>query len=84
MVLKSDCEIIKRLYFEKENEFVPKNTDNLYYLVVIEGRVRVISGDKEYTYFPADALRIKKGQDFKIISRSAAKIVLIEVIGKDE
>lgn len=84
LVLKSDCEIIKRLYFETENEFVQKNTDNPYYLVVIEGRVRVISDKKEYTYFPADALRIKKGQNFKIISRSVAKVVLIEVIGKDE
>lgn len=84
LVLKSDCEIIKRLYFEKENEFVSKNTENSYYLVVIEGRVRVISENKEYTYFPADALRIKKGQDFKIISRSIAKIVLIELTGKNE
>lgn len=84
MVLKSDREIIKRLYFEKENEFVSKNTENPYYLVVIEGRVRVISDNKEYTYFPADALKIKKGQDFKIISRSVAKVVLIEVTGKNE
>lgn len=84
LVLKSDCEIIKRLHFEKENEFVSKNTENSYYLVVIEGRVRVISENKEYTYFPADALRIKKGQDFKIISRSIAKIVLIELTGKNE
>lgn len=84
LVFKSDCEIIKRLNFEKENEFVSKNTENSYYLVVIEGRVRVISENKEYTYFPADALRIKKGQDFKIISRSIAKIVLIELTGKNE
>lgn len=84
LVLKSDSEIIKRLHFEKENEFVSKNTENSYYLVVIEGRVRVISENKEYTYFPADALRIKKGQDFKIISRSIAKIVLIELTGKNE
>lgn len=84
LVLKSDSEIIKRLYFEKENEFVPESMENPYYLVVIEGRVRVISNKKEYTYFPADALRIKKGHDFKIISRSAAKVVLIEVTGKDE
>ena len=84
LVLKSDCEIIKRLYFEKENEFSPKNSGNAYYIVVIEGRVRVIADGKEYTYFPADALRIKKGSDFKIISRSAAKLVLIELIGKNE
>lgn len=84
LVMKSDTEIIKRLYFERDNEFVPKNTKNSYYIVVIEGRVRVISDKKEYTYFPADALRIKKDQDFKIIARSAAKVVLIEMIGKDE
>ena len=84
LVLKSDEEIIKRLYFEKENEFVPKNKKNTHYIVVIEGRVRVISYKKEYTYFPADALRIKKGRDFKIIARSIAKVVLIEVTGKDE
>ena len=84
LVLKSDCEIIKRLYFEKEHEFVSKNRENSFYLVVIEGRVRVISENKEYTYFPADALRIKKGQDFKIISRSIAKVVLIEVTGHHE
>ncbi|WP_308652608.1 GNAT family N-acetyltransferase [uncultured Anaerococcus sp.] len=84
LVLKSDCEIIKRLYFDKENEFVSKNTENSYYLVVIEGRVRVISENKEYTYFPADAIRIKKGQDFKIISRSIAKVVLIEMTGHHE
>lgn len=84
LVLKSDSEIIKRLHFEKENEFVSKNTENSYYLVVIEGRVRVISENKEYTYFPADAISIKKGQDFKIISRSIAKVVLIEMTGKNE
>ncbi|MBZ2387181.1 GNAT family N-acetyltransferase [Anaerococcus murdochii] len=84
LVLKSDSEIIKRLYFEKENEFVPKNSDNPYYIIVIEGRIRVISENKEYTYFPADALRISKGQDFKIISRSDAKVVLIEMTGKNE
>lgn len=84
LVFKSENEIIKRLYFEKENEFIPKNIENSYYIVVVEGRVRVISDNKEYTYFPADALRIKKGQDFKIIARSVAKLVLIEVIGKDE
>ena len=84
LVFKSENEIIKRLYFEKENEFIPKNIENSYYIVVVEGRVRVISDKKEYTYFPADALRIKKGQDFKIIARSVAKLVLIEVIGKDE
>lgn len=84
LVLKSDCETIKRLYFEKENEFSPKNSGNAYYIVVIEGRVRVLVDGKEYTYFPADALRIKKGSDFKIISRSAAKLVLIELIGKNE
>ena len=84
LVMKSDTEIIKRLYFERENEFIPKNTKNSYYIVVIEGRIRVISDKKEYTYFPADALRIKKDKDFKIIARSAAKVVLIEMIGKDE
>ena len=84
LVLKSDSEIIKRLYFEKENEFVPKNSDNPYYIIVIEGRIRVISENKEYTYFPSDALRISKGQDFKIISRSDAKVVLIEMTGKNE
>ncbi|WP_311492244.1 GNAT family N-acetyltransferase, partial [uncultured Anaerococcus sp.] len=84
LVFKSVNEIIKRLYFEKENEFIPKNIENSYYIVVVEGRVRVISDNKEYTYFPADALRIKKGQDFKIIARSVAKLVLIEVISKDE
>lgn len=84
LVLKSASEIIKRLYFEKENEFVPQNSEHSYYIVVIEGRVRVISDKKEYTYFPADALRIKKGQDFKIIARSFARLVLIEVTGKDE
>lgn len=84
LVFKSENEIIKRLYFEKENEFIPKNIENSYYIVVVEGRVRVISDKKEYTYFPADALRIKKGQDFKIIARSVAKLVLIEVISKDE
>lgn len=84
LVLKSDCETIKRLYFEKENEFRPQNPGRAYYIVVIEGRVRVIADGKEYTYFPADALRIKKGSDFKIISRSAAKLVLIELIGVNE
>lgn len=84
LVLKSSSEIIKRLYFEKENEFVPKNKKNTHYIVVIEGRIRVISDKKEYTYFQADALRIKKGRDFKIIARSIAKVVLIEVTGKDE
>ena len=84
LVLKSEKEIIKRLYFEKENEFIPRNIDNPYYIVVVEGRVRIISDKKEYTYFPADALRIKKGQNFKIISRSSAKLVLIEMIGQHE
>ncbi len=84
LVLKSSSEIIKRLYFEKENEFVPQNSEHSHYIVVIEGRVRVISDKKEYTYFPADALRIKKGKGFKIIARSAARVLLIEVTGKDE
>ena len=84
LVLKSEKEIIKRLYFEKENEFIPQNIKNPYYIVVVEGRVRIISDKKEYTYFPADALRIKKGQNFKIISRSSAKLVLIEMIGQHE
>ena len=84
LVLKSDEEIIRRLHFEKENEFIPQNPDHAYYIVVIDGRVRVIADGKEYTYFPADALRIKKGSDFKIISRSVAKLVLIELIGKNE
>ena len=84
LVLKSDCETIKRLYFEKENEFSPKNSGNAYYIVVIEGRVRVLVDGKEYTYFPADAIRIKKGSDFKIISRSAAKLILIELTGANE
>lgn len=84
LVLKSKKEIIKRVYFEKEDEFIPRNTDSDFYVVIIEGRVRVISNGKEYTYFPADAITIKKGSDFKIISRSPAKIVLIELVGKDE
>lgn len=84
LVLKSPSETIKRLYFEKENEFLPQNSEHSYYIVVIEGRIRVISDKKEYTYFPADAIRIKKGKGFKIIARSAARVVLIEVTGKDE
>ena len=84
LVLKSDEEIIKRLHFEKEDEFEYQNQNKTCYIVVIEGRVRVISDNKEYTYFPADALRIKKGLDFKIISRSEAKLVLIEQGNKNE
>ena len=84
LVLKSKKEIIKRVYFEKEDEFIPKNADSDFYVVIIEGRVRVISNGKEYTYFPADAITIKKGSEFKIISRSTAKIVLIELVGNDE
>ena len=84
LVLKSDEEIIKRLHFEKEDEFDYENQNKTCYIVVIEGRVRVISDNKEYTYFPADALRIKKGLDFKIISRSEAKLVLIEQGNKNE
>ena len=84
LVLKSENELIKRLYFEKENEYLSENSNSSYYIVVIEGRIRVISDNKEYTYFPADALRIKRGRNFKIISRSAAKVVLIEVVGKNE
>ena len=83
-VLKSDEEIIKRLHFENEDEFEYQNQNKTCYIVVIEGRVRVISDNKEYTYFPADALRIKKGLDFKIISRSEAKLVLIEQGNKNE
>lgn len=84
LVLKSDEEIIKRLHFENEDEFEYQNQNKTCYIVVIEGRVRVISDNKEYTYFPADALRIKKGLDFKIISRSEAKLVLIEQGNKNE
>lgn len=84
LVLKSEEEIIRRLNFEKEDEFDYKNQNKTCYIVVIEGRVRVISYKKEYTYFPADALRIKKGVDFKIISRSPAKLVLIEKESRDE
>lgn len=84
LVLKSKKEIIKRVYFEKEDVLIPKNINSDFYVVIIEGRVRVISNGKEYTYFPADAITIKKGSDFKIISRSPAKIVLIELVGKDE
>ena len=84
LVLKSDRETIKRLHFEKEDEFEYQNQNKTCYLVVIEGRVRIISDNKEYTYFPADALRIKKGLDFKIISRSEAKLVLIEQGNKNE
>lgn len=84
LVLKSDEEIIKRLHFEKEDEFEYQNQNKTCYIVVIEGRVRIISDNKEYTYFPADALRIKKGIDFKIISRSEAKLVLIEQGNKNE
>lgn len=84
LVLKTEEEIIKRLYFEKENQFEVKDTKSSFYIVVIEGRVRIISDGKEYTYFPADALRIKKGSAFKIISRSAAKLVLIEQRHIDE
>lgn len=84
LVLKSDEEIIKRLHFEKEDEFEYQNQNKTCYIVVIEGRVRIISDNKEYTYFPADALRIKKGIDFKIISRSEAKLVLIEQGNENE
>lgn len=84
LVLKSERETIKRLHFEKEDEFDYENQNKTCYIVVIEGRVRVISEKKEYTYFPADALRIKKGVDFKIISRSPAKLVLIEKESRDE
>lgn len=84
LVLKSDRETIKRLHFEKEDEFEYQNQNKTCYIVVIEGRVRVISDNKEYTYFPADALRIKKGLDFKILSRSEAKLVLIEQGNKNE
>ena len=84
LVLKSEEEIIRRLNFEKEDEFDYENQNKTCYIVVIEGRVRVISEKKEYTYFPADALRIKKGVDFKIISRSPAKLVLIEKESRDE
>lgn len=84
LVLKSDEEIIKRLHFEKEDEFEYQNQNKICYIVVIDGRVRIISDNKEYTYFPADALRIKKGIDFKIISRSEAKLVLIEQGNKNE
>lgn len=84
LVLKSDEEIIKRLHFEKEDEFEYQNQNKTCYIVVIEGRVRIISDNKEYTYFSADALRIKKGIDFKIISRSEAKLVLIEQGNENE
>ena len=84
LVAKGETEIIRRLYFKKEDEYKSQNKENSYYIVVVEGRVRIKEGGKEYTYFPADALRIKKGQDFTIISRSAAKLVLIEVIGHHE
>ncbi|WP_296111989.1 GNAT family N-acetyltransferase [uncultured Anaerococcus sp.] len=84
LVSKTDEEIITRLYFEKENEYRPKNKGSSFYIVVVEGRVRISSEGKEYTYFPADALRIKKGKDFKIISRSTAKLILIEMKDKDE
>lgn len=84
LVSKTDEEIITRLYFEKENEYRPKNKGSSFYIVVVEGRVRISSEGKEYTYFPADALRIKKGKDFKIISRSTAKLILIEMRDKDE
>ncbi len=84
LVLKSDEEIIKRLHFEKEDEFEYQNQNKTCYIVVIDGRVRIISDNKEYTYFPADALRIKKGIDFKIISRSEAKLVLIEQGNENE
>ncbi len=84
LVLKSDEEIIKRLHFEKEDEFEYQNQNKTCYIVVIEGRVRIISDNKEYTYFPADALRIKKGIYFKIISRSEAKLVLIEQGNENE
>lgn len=84
LVLKSDEEIIKRLHFEKEDEFEYQNQNKTCYIVVIEGRVRIIYDNKEYTYFSADALRIKKGIDFKIISRSEAKLVLIEQGNENE
>lgn len=84
LVLKSDEEIIKRLHFEKEDEFEYQNQNKTCYIVVIEGRARIISDNKEYTYFPADALRIKKGIDFKIKSRSEAKLVLIEQGNENE
>lgn len=84
LVLKSDRETIKRLHFEKEDEFVYRNLNKTCYIVVIEGRVRIISDNKEYTYFPADALKIKNGVDFKIISRSEAKLVLIEQGNQNE
>lgn len=84
LVSKTDEEIITRLYFEKENEYKPKNKDSSFYIVVVEGRVRISSEGKEYTYFPADALRIKKGKDFKIMSRSTAKLILIEMKDRDE
>lgn len=84
LVLKSGDEIIKRLYFEKEEVFDYENQNKTCYIVVIEGRVRIISDNKEYTYFPADALKIKNGVDFKIISRSEAKLVLIEQGNQNE
>ena len=84
LVLKSERETIKRLHFEKEDEFEYENQNKTCYIVVIDGRVRIISNNKEYTYFPADALRIKKGFDFKIISRSEAKLVLIEEGNENE
>ena len=84
LILKSERETIKRLHFEKEDEFLYENQNKTCYIVVIEGRVRIISANKEYTYFPADALRIKKGLDFKIISRSEAKVVLIEEGNENE
>ncbi len=84
LVLKSERETIKRLHFEKEDEFEYRNLNKTCYIVVIEGRVRIISANKEYTYFPADALRIKKGVDFKIISRSQATLVLIEEGNENE
>lgn len=79
LVSKSDERIIKRLNFEKEDLFFSDNEGKTSIIVVIEGRIRVISDDKEYTYFPADALTIKEGQDFKIIPRSPARLVLVEL-----
>lgn len=79
LILKADHKLVKKLSFEKDNIFTSDNKNRSTVIVVLKGRVRIISDDKEYTHFPEDAINIKKNKPFKIIPRSAAKLVLVEI-----